>query len=207
MNKRQKSIFPTLLSKIDKIRSSSPSEDRKKELNELIEYIQQSKDKDQIAQLNFICTHNSRRSQLGQIWSQLAAYYYNIPAQCYSGGTEITAFNWRAVKAVETAGFKISKLGNENPLYEIFFGEGIPSFKAFSKLYDDMNNPKNDFSAIMTCSHADQNCPHIPGATKRIPIRYEDPKAFDDTELEEEKYTERSDQIAMEMFYVFSKIK
>lgn len=207
MNKKQKKIFPELLSKIEQLKSFKPKEERQKELDQLIQYVKQANEAGKTVQLNFICTHNSRRSQLGQIWSQLAAYFYNIPVQTYSGGTEITAFNWRAVKALENAGFRISKLGSENPLYEIFPGEDIPSFKAFSKLYDDINNPQNDFAAIMTCSHADQNCPHIPGASERIPLRYDDPKAFDDTDLEEDKYSERSDQIAMEMLYVFSNIK
>lgn len=58
----------------------------------------------------------------------------------------------------------------------------------------------------MTCSHADENCPFIPGAETRIPVRYEDPKEFDDTEMESEKYDERSKQIASEMFFVFSRV-
>ena len=59
----------------------------------------------------------------------------------------------------------------------------------------------------MTCSQADGGCPFIAGAEKRIPITYEDPKAFDDSPLEEAKYDERSLQIASEMFYVFRQIK
>ena len=59
----------------------------------------------------------------------------------------------------------------------------------------------------MTCSHADENCPFIPGAEIRIPVRYDDPKAFDGTDLMEAKYLERSKEIATEMLYVFSKIR
>ena len=59
----------------------------------------------------------------------------------------------------------------------------------------------------MTCSQADVGCPFIAGAEKRIPVTYEDPKAFDNTEIQNEKYRERSLQIAAEMFYVFSQIK
>ena len=36
---------------------------------------------------------------------------------------------------------------------------------------------------------------------------YDDPKAFDDTPAEAEKYDERSQQIAREMLYIFSKAK
>ena len=59
----------------------------------------------------------------------------------------------------------------------------------------------------MTCSHADGNCPFIAGAEKRIPITYEDPKLFDNTEQQAAKYEERSLQIATEMLYIFSQIK
>jgi arsenate reductase len=59
----------------------------------------------------------------------------------------------------------------------------------------------------MTCTNADEGCPMVFGAEGRFPIKYDDPKAFDDTELMNEKYTERSLQIASEMQYVFSKIK
>jgi len=44
------------------------------------------------------------------------------------------------------------------------------------------------------------------GAEARFPIKYDDPKAFDGTELMNEKYSERSLQIASEMYYVFSQI-
>ena len=47
----------------------------------------------------------------------------------------------------------------------------------------------------------------ISGAEKRIPITFEDPKEFDNTPQQAEKYEERSLQIASEMFYVFSQIK
>jgi arsenate reductase len=55
----------------------------------------------------------------------------------------------------------------------------------------------------MTCSQADG--PFC--SQKRIPITYEDPKAFDNTPQQAEKYQERSLQIATEMLYVFSQIK
>ena len=58
----------------------------------------------------------------------------------------------------------------------------------------------------MTCSQADAGCPFIAGAEKRIPITFEDPKAFDNTPKQAEKYNERSLQIATELFYVFSQI-
>ena len=68
------------------------------------------------------------------------------------------------------------------------------------------SNPTK-FAAVMTCAHADENCPFIPGAEQRIPVRYKDPKAFDDTP--EEKVAgiaNKSIEIATEMHYIFSSI-
>ena len=173
----------------------------------MIDYIQSKIDQGQEINLNFICTHNSRRSQFTQIWAQTVADYFCIPANCYSGGVEVTAFNERAVASIKRSGFKVSSKGEVNPTYFILNSNDGEPISAFSKLFDDPINRADQFAAIMTCSHADENCPFIPGTEKRIPIRYDDPKEFDDTPQEAEKYDERSMQIASELFYVFSQVK
>ena len=159
--------------------------------------------------LNFICTHNSRRSHLSQIWAQAAAYYYSVPEVfCFSGGTEATAFNPRAVRAMQQAGFTIVIADDgTNPVYDVKYTSELPGIKAFSKKYDDPFNHNKDFAAVMTCSHADENCPVVLGAIARIPLRYEDPKNFDDTPQEAAKYTERVRQIGREILYAFSQVK
>lgn len=188
--------------------SEIPSE-RKDILKALTQFIQQGVDKKQSVYLNFICTHNSRRSHLSQIWAQTAAYHYGIPdVFCFSGGTEATAFNPRAVKAMQDAGFAISKLSEgDNPVYEVKYSQDIPGIKAFSKKYDDPFNHNKDFAAVMTCSHADENCPIVFGAVVRIPLRYDDPKNFDDTPQEVAKYAERVHQIGREILFACSQIK
>lgn len=183
---------------------------RKKLLADLAEFVQTKVNSNTSAQLIFICTHNSRRSHLSQIWAQTAAAYYGIaPVQSFSGGTEATAFNPRAVKAMQQVGFQIttSNPAATNPLYEIRIGEHVPVMTAFSKVYDAPDNPATDFCAVMTCSHADENCPYIPGASKRVPLTYNDPKEFDDTPLEAAKYTERLLEIGRDLAYAFSLIK
>lgn len=199
-------FYPTLQAQIEKAQVLTISEDRKAVLQVLIDYIQKKVDQDQDINLNYICTHNSRRSQFSQIWGKVAAAFHGIDINSYSGGVEVTAFNERAVASIKRFGFKISKKGEGNPKYFIFYSDDDDPIVAFSKIYDDAANAPKGFAAIMTCSHADQNCPFIPGAEARIPVRYEDPKAFDDTEQETEKYDERSRQIASEMLFVFSKI-
>lgn len=183
------------------------SDERKHILKPLIAYVQAKLDEGEDVHLNFICTHNSRRSQFSQIWAKTAAAYFGVSIQSYSGGVEVTAFNPRAVDSLKRSGFQISFQENgSNPYYNISYSEESGSILTFSKVYDDRTNPKSNFAAVITCDHADENCPFIPGAEVRIPVLYEDPKAFDDTVLEKEKYDERSLQIASEMFYLFSKI-
>ena len=192
-----------LITKFDSIPNA-----RKKILNQLTEFIRSKVDSKQTVNLNFICTHNSRRSHVSQIWAQAAAHYYRVPGVlCFSGGTEATAFNPRAVQAMREAGFSISKTKDgDNPVYEVRFSkEGEPVI-AFSKTYDDPFNPNKDFAAIMTCSHADQNCPLVLGAAARIALTYDDPKDFDGTPQESAKYRERVHEIGREIFYAFSQV-
>lgn len=183
--------------------------DRKALLSDLANFVQQKIQTGNPAQLIFICTHNSRRSHLSQIWAQTAAAYYGVtPVKSYSGGTEATAFNPRAVKAMQQAGFNIlATTTTNNPVYEIRIGDALPVMTAFSKVYDAPENPSANFAAVMTCSHADDNCPFIPGAAARIPLTYNDPKEFDDTPLEAAKYTERLLEIGRDLAYAFSLLK
>ena len=199
-------LLPGLNDFVQGLTFESIEEDRLKVLQVLINYIQDKVNDHKGVKLNFICTHNSRRSQFSQIWGQVAANYYGVDVKCYSGGVEVTAFNERAVASIERTGFKVEAKGEENPLYSIWDSEDNDPIIAFSKVYDDDANPGEGFAAIMTCSHADENCPFIIGAEARIPVRYEDPKAFDDTDKEAEMYDARSKQIATELFYVFSKV-
>jgi len=178
---------------------------RKKLLTDVANFIREKLEENGTVKLNFICTHNSRRSHLAQIWAQTAAAYFDIDGvETYSGGTEATAFNPRAVAAVEQAGFKINNPGGENPTYQLKFDEDAEPMTCFSKTFDDPANPSKDFAAIMTCSDADDNCPFVPGATFRKPITYRDPKEADGTDREKETYAKRCRQIGTEMFYMMS---
>ena len=199
-------LYPILQATIEKAKSFEIPEDRIPILQDFIAYIQKKTDADQPVNLNFICTHNSRRSQFSQIWAKTASEFYGVDINSFSGGVEVTAFNERAVSSIKRAGFKVIQKGIENPKYFVFYSDDDDPIICFSKLYDDSANAPIGFAAVMTCSHADENCPFIPGAEARIPVRYEDPKAFDNTEQEAKKYDERSMQIASEMLYVFSKI-
>ncbi len=207
MQSPRTSMRPDLIATIETARQQNITDERKAILDALIEYIQSKIHSAKEVNLNFICTHNSRRSQFAQIWAQTAANFFGVPAHCYSGGIEVTAFNERAVAAIKRSGFRVSAEGEINPVYFVFHSDDCEPIRAFSKLFDDPINKTGPFAAVMVCSHADENCPFIPGTEKRIPVRYDDPKAFDATPEETGKYDERSLQIAAEMFYVFAQIK
>lgn len=164
---------------------------------------------EQGARLVFICTHNSRRSHIAQIWAQTAAAYFNVTnVLSYSGGTEATAFNLKAVNAMRHLGFKIDpKTSGNNPHYIVQYSDTHPSFEVFSKKYDDFENPSSGFAAIMTCTQAYENCPIVAGASVRISLSYNDPKDFDGTDLETAMYNERSLEIGREILYLFSQNK
>ena len=202
-------MYPELLKKVKDISKNSISEVRKEILKPLIDYIQNKVELNQDIRLNFICTHNSRRSHLSQIWAQTMACQFGISrVYCFSGGTEATAMFPKVVEILVNQGFQIQKLSHEsNPVYAVKYDENQDAIICFSKKYSDDFNPKNHFAAILTCNNADEDCPIVFGAEERFSIKYNDPKVFDGTELMNEKYAERSLEIASEMYFVFSQIK
>jgi arsenate reductase len=183
--------------------------ERRALLKELADYTKNRIAEKKPVRLLFVCTHNSRRSHMAQIWSIAAAAYYGLPLpSSYSGGTQATAFNPRAVAALERAGLRIQKTTNDdNPIYHVRFAEEEPAITAFSKTISHEPNPKTDFCVIMVCSDADRACPTVTGASERIAIPYEDPKSSDGTPNESRTYDDPSRQIAREMLYVMSLVK
>ncbi|MBP7397750.1 MAG: protein-tyrosine-phosphatase [Flavobacterium sp.] len=202
-------MFPKIKSTIDQVSFETISEERKQVLAPLIQFIQSKVNNELTIRLNFICTHNSRRSHLSQVWAQTAAAYHNIEnVFCYSGGTEATALFPKVAETLVNTGFEVKIISEgDNPIYAIKYNTNDHPVIGFSKSYEDDFNPQSEFAAILTCSQADGGCPFIAGAEKRIPITFDDPKAFDNTPLQTEKYQERSIQIATEFLYVFSQIK
>lgn len=158
--------------------------------------------------LNFICTHNSRRSQLAQVWAFYAAEYFKLEnVFSYSGGTEATAFYRNTVKTLQRVGFEFNVVdfSHQNPRYLISFKGAKKSILGFSKIFDDTNNAY-PYIAITTCDSADENCPFIPDAIDRFHLPYKDPKSSDGTDLQDEKYLETNQQIASEIFFIFNEV-
>lgn len=202
------SMYPDVQKYLDDRRQEFEQipDDRKMQLKKIAVYVQNRIKAGEPAKLTFICTHNSRRSHLSQIWAAVAAAHYGLKGvETYSGGTEATAFNPRAIAALERAGLKIEKpsLG-KNPRYAVRFQESGEPLLCFSKVYNESPNPSRDFCAVMTCSQADKSCPLVQGSSLRVAIPFDDPKVADDTAEEATKYDERSAQISREMLYLFS---
>lgn len=184
----------------------SISAERKTLLQPLIAFISAKVSSGQQINLNFICTHNSRRSHLAQIWAQVAAAHFGIAkVNCYSGGTQQTALFHVVAETLSKQGLYVFKIAEgKNPIYAIKYSANAVPIIGFSKSYHHPFNPSSDFAAVLTCSQADESCPFIAGADLREPITYEDPKISDGTPQQAQVYMERSLEIAMEMFYVFS---
>lgn len=201
-------MYQEILNHINTFSGNNISTERQNILKPLVDYIQAKKNSGETVRLNFICTHNSRRSHLSQIWAQTMAFHFNIKnVFCYSGGTETTAMFPKVVETLTNQGFQILKLSeSENPIYAVKYDENECPIICFSKTYDSKFNPSAQFAAIMTCNNADDGCPFVLGAEARFPIKYDDPKAFDHTELQSQKYAERSLEIAQEMWWLFSKV-
>lgn len=184
------------------------AEPRRELLGQLTAYVRECVQAGRPARLTFLCTHNSRRSHLSQLWAAVAAAVYRVPGvETFSGGTEATAFNPRAVSALQRAGFEITaRDATANPRYAVRFGPEAAVLECFSKVYHEPPNPRRAYCAVMTCTQADEACPVVSGATRRISLPYDDPKAADDTPEEARRYDERCAQIARELLFAFSQV-
>jgi len=189
------------------IREISLHSDRENLLRKIAQEITNVYKKNKEVNLNFICTHNSRRSQLGQVWGSFAADYFHLNIHAFSGGTEVTAFHRNTVKTLQSVGFKfdLDTFSHENPRYLISYENSKKSILGFSKFFDDSQN-KLPFIAITTCNHADENCPFIPEASHRFHLPFVDPKHSDNSDTQDKTYLETNKQIAAEVFFMFSEV-
>lgn len=181
------------------------SSERRSRLQPMIDYIAERKERD--CKLHFICTHNSRRSQMAQAWAQVAGTFFGWKdLHTFSGGTEVTAFNPQAVQALRDCHFEIEVITQDkgdNPHYVVTYSNDLLALICYSTTFDDPVNPKSDFAAIKTCTDADQHCPIVPGAALNILLPFEDPKSSDGTAEAASVYLQRAREIGREMLFVF----
>ena len=201
-------MFQKIEEFLSQLDTDSIPKDRKELLQPLADFVKEKRNQNEDVRINFICTHNSRRSHLAQIWAQAVAAYFNLDnVTTYSAGTEATALFPKVIETLKRTGFKITNLSDDqNPVYAMKFDENNLPIIGFSKVLDHEFNPQSGFAAVMTCDSADEACPFITGAEKRIPITYTDPKVSDGTPEQDATYAERSKQIATEMKWVFERV-
>lgn len=196
-------LYPVLNDFIQGLKPPHPDPDREEVLLQIANWINTKRTLGQVANLIFICTHNSRRSHLAQVWmATIVAYYHYDGIKTYSGGTEATAFYPEAVATLQRNGFRVVPSEGINSPYFVYYADTAPPLICFSKVYDAPPNPTQDFAAIMVCSDADENCPFIPGAAARFALPYKDPIIADGTPDVSSVYDDRSREIATEMHFI-----
>ncbi len=197
-------LYESILEELSKIKALEIPNERKVLLHSVIQFLNEKKG---IDKLTFICTHNSRRSQLAQVWATVANAHFNKQYHFFSGGTEETNCHPTVIEALKASGLKVTQDKTTGKEIKLKYGESeTMEVELFSKVYDHSSNPQKDFVAIMTCDHADENCPFIPGASHRLPLHYSDPKEHDGSPHELDAYIMCSQQIASEMFYLISQL-
>ncbi|TVR87204.1 MAG: protein-tyrosine-phosphatase [Saprospirales bacterium] len=205
----QSDIYPSIREFIEDLDQNELVDLRREMLQPVIDYGISKLREGRPMNLNYICTHNSRRSQFTQIWAACISSYYGLTGvNCYSGGTEATALYGMVSEVLKQCGFRLNQMGaGNNPIYFVKFSHTRPPSVVFSKEHGNFYNPESGFAAVMVCSDADTNCPNAPGADRRFYLPYKDPGDYDTTEIQAEKYRECSQIIATEMKYLFSSIK
>ena len=204
MSKTLKEYIKIILKNIDMGLEKS----RKDRLVKIAQIIKINHEQQNIVKITFICTHNSRRSQFSQVWAYISSLYFKLDfIKPFSGGTEIDTVNLNVINSLISSGLKIEKTHKGKAIYLLKSFKKDKGINLYSKVYNSKLNPSKHFIAIMTCSDADQMCPVIKGADKKIFLPYSDPIVSDNKGLEKEVYNQTCSIIAKEMFYLMKQVK
>jgi protein-tyrosine-phosphatase len=201
------SLFPKLEAFFERIKAEKSAEQHRTDREKIASYIASEMSAGRQAQLIFICTHNSRRSQLAEFWASALAFRLDLPLAAFSGGTSVTALYPEVAGSLKRSGVTVKNDLGENPLFKLSFAEGEEPPEQFSKTFDDKRNPQKHFAAVMLCSDAEQNCPFVPGADARFSLPFEDPKVSDGTYFQQQTYDNTSLGIAAEIYDILKSAK
>ena len=179
---------------IQKVKNFEPTGAQKTRLDNII--IGMDKLIDCCKTIVFLCTHNSRRSQLCEVWGNYFAYVYNRNINILSAGAVKTKVYKEVYKSLERVGVKVDKNSSVNI-------ENI-TIAPFSKTLTEVK--EKEFMSIMTCSDSEKTCPADPRSIINLQLFYEDPRRYDNTPDEAEEYDKTSFMIATEINYILKKI-
>ena len=204
MSKVLKEYIKIILKNID----TGIEKNRKDKLVKLAQVIKRNREQQNIVKVIFICTHNSRRSQFSQVWAYISSLYFKLDfLEFFSGGTEVDSVNLNVINALSNSGLKIEKKQTGDEVYLLKSSKRDKGINLYSKEYSCKSNPPKHFIAIMTCSDADQMCPVIKGADKKVFLPYPDPRTSEKTGLEKKTYGHINAVVAKEMFYLMKQLK
>lgn len=192
---------------LDELFSKAPASDRIAQL----ESIAKAFAKEEVLKVNFICTHNSRRSHFSEILFRTAALHYGLNhVQTFSGGTEGTALFPVVAESCKRFGFETVELSvHGQRAWKIFHPTLETEATApllFSKVYSHESNAQEDYHAMMVCDSANEACPVVFGAKERHPLMFVDPKGSDGTQQQAKVYDETLALIACELGYIARRV-
>lgn len=184
-------------------------EERRFRLNEIIYFLEEQELNKAPWQLLFVSTNQSSVSQMAQVWSKAAAYYFDFKnLSSYSGGLDPDNISVSTIKALEKAGFIVYNTDvNGVDVYKVKYSYNLQPILTFSKKIDHIRNPSGDFMAVIVDENADLNIQNIKGTYNRLLLRYDDPIGYEGSELEDQVFDESCRQVAVEMFYVFAQLR
>ena len=194
-------LYPEITEFLNGINTNSMESNRQEKWNDLAQHLRKTDNKGAI---NFICTHNARRSVISQSIASALAYHYGLNGiVAWSGGAEETFVHPNSIKLLLRIGFRLKEqTTGENPRYTLSFAVDAPDLLLFSKKFDDPSSPA-PYHAILVCSKGDAACPFIPNVASRTLIPFEDPGAYDNTPQADEAYYEAATRIGGELKQFF----
>ena len=184
-------------------------EDRRYRLNEIVYFLEEQKVENNPWQLLFISTNQASVSQMAQVWSKTAAYYYGFTNfESFSAGLDPGIISVKMITCLEKAGFIVYKTNLDGmDVYRIKYSYNIEPIVSFPKKIDHVRNPNRDFMAVFVEKNADMNVQNIKGTYNRLLLTYDDPVGYEGSQQEEVMYEESCKKVAVEMFYVFSLLR
>ena len=148
-----------------------------------------------------VCTHNSRRSQLAEVWLAVASAAAGLGGvSVCSGGSDPVAVAPGAIAVLRERGFRVeADTADANPRLRVR-GHGIERELYAKPLGEAVAGvPLRGGVALMVCAAADAACPPVPQVGYRARLPFADPRHADGTPGEAAAYRAASDRIEAEM--------
>ncbi|MDX5320843.1 MAG: hypothetical protein LPK45_07035 [Bacteroidota bacterium] len=195
-------VYPEISRFLESLSLSEPHEERDAKWQNLAAKISAD---DFSGAVDFICTHNARRSAISQsLFAALAHEHSFDKLISWSGGAEVTFIHPNTIAALQRIGFRLSeKQGEENPVYFLRFSDEQDALRLFSKKFDDETTP-GPYHAVLVCSKGDAACPFIPMVKTRNLIPFEDPGYADGTPEADQAYDQAVKEIGSDLKKFFS---